>query len=244
MDAVDRRGWVHIRSTSDRIELWVNPVSAQQRTVQMAVEILRGTTGDRRLIVKVHDRRSCGTLLAESAEQLPELIRDAVRLTSRPGHPLMQDRLVGCLPTDINDRHVRDMWRFLVATRFDPSTELVDRVVSTPGRAKVVAVDAHGGGIRYLAHDRLTAAIWKRPAGFAGRLIDDVPMPAALRRSIRADLAGMLQERQIVVSFVRGLRRVMADDAPMDSFFRVSIPLRRTAGSPQRSAVVLLAPYA
>lgn len=243
MDAVDRRGWIQLRPETDRIELWVNPLSAQHCTVSTAVEILRAASGDRRLVVKVHDRRSCGTLLAESVDQLPALIRDAVHLTSRPGHPLMQDRLVGCLPTDINDPHVHDLWRFLVSTRFEPSIELVDRVVSTPGRAKVVTVNA-GGGVRYLAHDRLTAAIWKHSDGFAGRLLDDMPMPAPLKRSIRADLAGMLQERQIVVSFVRGLRRVMADDAPMDSFFRISIPLRRTNGTDGRSALVLLSPYA
>lgn len=245
-EAMDRLGWVHVHACPDRVEFWLNPISVRQPTLGTAVELaemLHDTAGDRPLVVRVHDRESRGSLVAESADQLPDLIRESVGLTSRPGHPLMQDRLVGCLPTDINDAHVQDMWKFLVGTRFTPSEELVDRVISTEGRAKVVTVHARSGGVRYLAHDRRTAGIWKRPEGLAGRLLDDVPMPTPLKRSIRSDLTVMMRERQIVVSFVRGLRRVMPHDAPMDSFFRISIPLRRLPGAVERSALVLLSPY-
>ena len=218
VDAMDRLGWIHVHAKPDQIELWVNPLAVRQPTLGTAAELaasLRPAGPDRPLVVRVHDRESRGSLVAESIEQLPDLIRDAVWLTSRPAYPLMQDRLAGCLPTEINDDHVRDMWRFLVATA---------------GRAKLVAVQACDGDVQYLAHDRWTGALWRQPAGFAGRYLDDLPMPAPLKRSVRADLTGMLRERGIVVSFVRGLRRIMPDDAPMDSYFRISIPLRRTAG--------------
>jgi hypothetical protein len=156
----------------------------------------------------------------------------------------MQDRLTGCLPTDINNSQVHAMWRFLVATQFRQSSELIDCVVSTDGRAKLVSVStAPGGKVRYLAHDRQTSVLWKRPEGFAGESLDEIPMPTPLKRSVRADLAALLEGPQIVVSFVRGLRRVMRDEAPMDSYFRVSIPLSRHPRSPERSALVLLAPY-
>ncbi len=244
IDAVERRGWIHLRSGPDSVEVWVNPLCAQRRTVHAAVEILRAGTGGRPLVVRVHDRGSCGSLVAESAEQLPDLIRESVGMTSRPVHPLTQDRLSGCLPTDINDAHVQDMWRFLVDTQFNATEALVDRVVSTEGRAKLVSVCSRRGEVRYLAHDRRTTTLWKQPAGFAGRALDEVPIPEPLKRSVRSDLTGMLRDRQIVVSFVRGLRRVMKDEAPMDSFFRVSIPLRRHPGTQDRSALVLLAPYA
>jgi len=244
INAVDRLGWIHLRSEPDSVELWLNPLRAQDRTVQAAVEILRGTADGRPLVVQIHDRESRGSLVAESVDQLPELIRESVGLTSRPVHPLTQDRLSGCLPTDINDPHVQDMWRFLTANQFAASEALVDRVVSTEGRAKLVSVCARRGAVRYLAHDRRTATLWKQPSGFAGRALDEMPIPAALKRSVRSDLVGMLRERQIVVSFVRGLRHVMKEEAPMDSFFRLSIPLRRQPGTPERSALVLLAPYA
>ena len=244
IDAVDRRGWIHLRSEPEAIELWVNPLCAEHRTVCAAVEILRGTSGDRPLVVRVHDRGSRGSLIAESVDQLPELIRESVGLTSRPVYPLSQDRLSGCLPTEINDPHVQDMWRFLVANQFAASEALVDRVLATEGRAKLVSVCARRDTVRYLAHDRRTADLWKHPAGFAGRALQDIPIPAPLKRSVSADLTGMLRDRQVVVSFVRGLRRVMKEEAPVDSFFRVSIPLRRQPGTTERPALVLLSPYA
>lgn len=243
IDAVDRRGWIRLQPGTDTVELWLNPLSAAQQTVCAAVDFLRATPGDQSLVVRVHDRGSCGSLIAKSVDELPDVIREAIGLTSRPGFPLMQDRLTGCLPTDINDADVREMWRYLVSTRFAPTQELVDRVVAAPGRAKIVTVDA-ARGIRYLAHDRQTAALWKRPAGFAGLSLDEIPMPAPMRRSIRSDLATMLQEPRIVVSFVRGLRRLMPEAAPMDSYFRISVPLSRHPGSPERPVLVLLAPYA
>lgn len=242
IDAVDRRGWINLRAGTDSVELWINPLNAGSRTVCAAIEILRRARSERRFVVRVYDRGACGALVADSIEQLPELIHESVGLTSRPGFPLMQDRLAGCLPTDINDHQVQEMWRFLVATRFSPGDQLVDRVVDTPGRAKIVSVGP-GGKVRYLAHDRQTSALWKRPDGFAGESIDEIPMPTPLKRSVRADLAALLEGPQIVVSFVRGLRRVMRDEAPMDSYFRISIPLSRHPRSPERSALVLLAPY-
>ncbi len=246
VDAMDRLGWIHVHAKPDQVELWVNPLAVRQPTLGTAAELaanLRSEAPGRALVVRVHDRESRGSLVADSVEQLPDLIREAVGLTSRPAYPLMQDRLAGCIPTEINDDHVHEMWRFLVATQFRQTDELVERVVSTAGRAKLVSVQTGDGDVQYLAHDRWTAALWRQPAGFAGRYLDDLPMPAPLKRSVRADLTGMLRERGIVVSFVRGLRRIMPDDAPMDSYFRVSIPLRRTAGWPGRTAVVLLAPY-
>mgnify|MGYP003700581213 CR=1 FL=1 len=240
VDAMDRLGWIHVHAKPDQVELWVNPLAVRQPTLGTAAELaanLRSEAPGRALVVRVHDRESRGSLVADSVEQLPDLIREAVGLTSRPAYPLMQDRLAGCIPTEINDDHVHEMWRFR------QTDELVERVVSTAGRAKLVSVQTGDGDVQYLAHDRWTAALWRQPAGFAGRYLDDLPMPAPLKRSVRADLTGMLRERGIVVSFVRGLRRIMPDDAPMDSYFRVSIPLRRTAGWPGRTAVVLLAPY-
>lgn len=245
--AMDRMGWVNVCATAKCIEFWVNPLSVQERALSSAVELtagLRTAADDRPVIVKVHDRCSRGSLVADSIDTVSAVVHESVRLTSRPGHPLMQDRLVGCLPTDINDAHVQDLWRFLVATQFRATGELIERVVATEGRAKVVTVNSRGGTVRYLAHDRRTAALWKHPAGFAGRTLDEVPVPEPLKRSVRSDLTGMLRERQIVVSFVRGLRRVMKEDAPMDSFFRISIPLRRQPGSSERAALVLLSPYA
>lgn len=243
-DAVDRRGWIRLRSGPDKVELLVNPLCAQHRTVDAAVELLRKGCGDRALVVRVHDRGSRGSLVAESVDQLPDLIRESVGLTSRPVHPLTQDRLSGCLPTDIADSHVQDMWRFLVANQFAASESLVDRVVASEGRAKLVSVCAGRGKVRYLAHDRHTAILWKHPAGFAGQALDDMPIPEPLKRSVRSDLASMIRDRRIVVSFVRGLRRVMKDEAPTDSFFRVSIPLRRLPATSERAALVLLSPYA
>lgn len=247
--AIDRLGWINVRSAADGIELWVNPLAAQPPTLDSAVEVAAGLLQHRRnrpIIVKVHDRESRGSLTARSLDDLSSLIEDSVELTTCPGYPMMQDRLRGCLPTEINDDHVRDTWSFLVATRFQPSRELIERVEASARRAKLVMVDARSGAVQYLAHDLRTREIWGEPEGFAGRYLHDLPMPVPLKRSLRADLLGMLQERAIVVSFVRGLRRVMpaADASVPDSFFRLSIPLRWHGDAPERPALVLLSDYA
>ena len=99
------------------------------------------------------------------------------------------------------------------------------------------------GAVQYLAHDRQTAPFWKQSTDFTGRYLDDLTLPLPLKRSLRSDLMTMLLERQIIVSFVRGLRRITSDAAPLDSFFRISIPLRWFGDAEVRPALVLLAPY-
>lgn len=246
--AMDCLGWINVRAAAEGIELWVNPLAAQPRTRDSAVEVaagLRGRWRNRPLIVKVHDRESRGSLTTQSVEDLSSLIQDSVELTSRPGFPLMQDRLHGCLPTEINDSHVRDTWAFLVASQFRPSAELMERVESAEHRAKIVMAHAGTGAVQFLAHDRQTPSIWNEPVGFAGRYLHELPIPVPLKRSLRADLMSMLEDRRIVVSFVRGLRRVMPlpDATIPDSFFRVTIPLRWHGDALERPALVLLSPY-
>lgn len=246
--AMDCLGWINVRAAAEGIELWVNPLAAQPRTRDSAVEVaagLRGRGRNRPLIVKVHDRESRGSLTTQSVEDLSSLIQDSVELTSSPGFPLMQDRLRGCLPTEINDTHVRDTWAFLVASQFRPSAELMERVEATEHRAKIVMAHAATGAVQILAHDRRTPGIWNEPAGFAGRFLHELPIPVPLKRSLRADLMSMLEDRRIVVSFVRGLRRIMplADATVPDSFFRVTIPLRWHGDALERPALVLISPY-
>lgn len=246
--AMDRLGWVHVRSAPDRIELWINPLTAQPPTLSTAVEVatgLRRDVGSRSLVVEVHDRGSRGSLTTESVDELSSLIQDSIELTTRPGFPLMQDRLAGCLPTEINDSHVRETWAFLVATQFSPSRELMDRVEASEQRAMLVAAHAITGTVQVLAHDRRIAALFDQPDGFAGRFLHELPVPAPLKRALKADLLSMLEDRRIVVSFVRGLRRVMplADTSVPDSYFRVSIPLRWHGDALERPALVLISPY-
>lgn len=244
--AMDRLGWVNLWATPDRVEVWVNPLSVQQPALSTAVTLvsaLRETAAVQTVVVKVHDREARGSLVAEPVSDLPDLVRRSIELTSRPSFPLMQDRLTGCLPTEINDTHVQDMWRFLAATQFRASEELMERVEASDRRAKIVVAHAGSGAVQYLVHDRQTAPLWRQPTGFAGRFLDELPLPLPVKRSLRSDLVDMLAERQIVVSLVRGLRRVMSDAAPMDSYFRVTIPLRWPGEAPNRPALVLLAPY-
>lgn len=246
--AMDCLGWINVRAADDGIELWVNPLAAQPPTLDCAVEVaagLRRRSHNQPLIVKVHDRESRGSLTTESLDELSALIQASVELTSRPGFPLMQDRLVGCLPTEINDSHVRETWAFLAATQFRPSQELVERVEASDRRAKIVVAHATTGAVQYLAHDRRTAALWNQPDGFAGRFLHDLPTPEPLKRSLKADLMSMLKDRRIVVSFVRGLRRIMplADASVPDSYFRVTIPLRWHGDALERPALVLISPY-
>ncbi|EDP64831.1 hypothetical protein BAL199_05204 [alpha proteobacterium BAL199] len=246
MHAMDRLGWVQVREAVDGIEFWVNPLSAQQPTLRMAMDVtasLQDADRRRPVIIKVHDRGSRGSLVAETIDQMPSLLQESVELTSRPGFPLMQDRLTGCLPTEIKDDHVQDMWKFLVSTQFRPSEELRERVESSDRRAKIVTACSKRGAVQYLAHDRQTAPFWKQSTDFTGRYLDDLPLPLPLKRSLRSDLMTMLLERQIIVSFVRGLRRITSDAAPLDSFFRISIPLRWFGDAEVRPALVLLAPY-
>jgi len=109
----------------------------------------------------------------------------------------------------------------------------------------LVAAHATTGTVQFLAHDRRIAALFDQPDGFAGRFLHELPMPAPLKRALKADLLSMLEDRRIVVSFVRGLRRVMplAHTSVPDSYFRVTIPLRWHGDALERPALVLISPY-
>src|SRR3546814_20370819 len=77
---------------------------------------LEGRHPGRELIVRVHDHRPRGSVIARSVDELPRHLTGAIELTSQPGFPLEQDRLASAIVTEIADEHVRYTWSYLNAT--------------------------------------------------------------------------------------------------------------------------------
>src|SRR3546814_10085975 len=128
----------------------------------------------------------------------------------------------------------------IYATGFALTKELVGRVEASTQRVKLLVL-GHDGSAQFLAHDRRTQRVWAQRAPLAGRFLEDLPVPVPLARSLRADIRAMLSGNETVVSYVRGLAKIMpgallADD----SFFRITVPLVPPAGFGDAVALVVL----
>ena len=241
--ALDTLGWVNVCETQRRVEVWVNPLKVTRRAIAAASDVLASIEGrhpGRELIVRVHDHRPRGSVIARSVDELPRHLTGAIELTSQPGFPLVQDRLDPALVTEIADEHVRDTWAYLNATGFALTKELVGRVEASTHRVKLLLL-GQDGSAQYLAHDRSTQQVWGQRAPLAGRFLEDLPVPVSLARSLRADIRAMLSGNETVVSYLRGLAKIMPGASrAYDSFFRITVPLELPAGLNEAVALVML----
>lgn len=241
--ALDTLGWVNVCETKSRVEIWVNPLTVTRPAIAAASNVLASLEGrhpGRQLIVRVHDHRPRGSLIARSVDELPRHLTGAIELTSQPGFPLVQNRLDPTRVTEIADRHVRDTWAYLNATDFALTKELVDRVEASTQRVKLLLLGKNGSA-QFLAHDRSTQRIWAQRTPLIGRFLEDLPVPVPLARSLRADIRAMLSGNQTVVSYLRGLAKIMPDASQADdSFLRITVPLERLDGLKESVALVML----
>src|SRR3546814_11636142 len=79
--ALDTLGWVNVCETKRRVEVWVNPLKVTRRAIAAASDVLASLEGrhpGRELIVRVHDHRPRGSVLARSVDELPRHLPGAI----------------------------------------------------------------------------------------------------------------------------------------------------------------------
>ncbi len=230
--ALDVLGCAHLRVTSNRIELALNPRTLTAHAIASSlvlIDRLQQRDPDRTLTIQVHDGTSRGSIHVASSNDLFKHLEAAMEMTTRPAHPLVHDRLENPAAIEIPDADARDVLNAARSDGYALTRQLVERVEAGGGRAKLVYATATGR-VQYLAHDRWTRDFWGQPGRFAGRFLDDLPVPRSVKRSVRADALAVLHERGPIVSRIAGLREVLHHRAPVpDAYYRVSVRLTPTS---------------
>jgi hypothetical protein len=175
--------------------------------------------------LEIHDGELKGSFPIDSPLDLFRLRDEGLSITSNPGHPLEHIKAKATEAAELCNEPAKDLLRFAASHSHSLTKELVHRVEISAGRAKIILVSADGSA-QYLCHDPRTLEYWGRRTQFVGRFLDRLPVPSPIKRSLKADTTTVFRERQISVSVISGLHRVISPEAAgTNTYSRVLVPL-------------------